>query len=213
MVTSNHIHFLVRDTGSEVIARSMHLIAGRTAQQYNQRKRRQGAFWEDRHHAPAIEANEHLHRCVVYIDLNMVRAGVVKHPGEWDHGGYGEIQRSRRRYGIINLRELSALCGFRQVEEFQQSHRQWVEEALTREKSIREDRWSGAVAVGSLAFVERVQNELGYKTMYRKVVEIEEAYALRESKEAYGGDFGRENNALSQNNGVIWDQNHEGTKA
>jgi len=61
MVTSNRIHLLVRDTGSEVIARSMQLIAGRTAQQYNQRKRRQGAFWEDRYHATAIEANEHLH--------------------------------------------------------------------------------------------------------------------------------------------------------
>jgi len=45
MVTSNHIHFLVRDTGSEVIARSMQLIAGRTAQQYNQRKRRGVKSW------------------------------------------------------------------------------------------------------------------------------------------------------------------------
>jgi putative transposase len=77
MVTSNHIHLLVRDTGGQVIAQSMQLIAGRTAQEYNQRKGRQGAFWEDRYHATAIEADEHLHRCVVYIDLNMVRTGAV----------------------------------------------------------------------------------------------------------------------------------------
>ena len=60
--------------GPNVIADSMQLIAGRTAQEYNQRKDRQGAFWEDRYHATAIEADEHLHRCLVYIDLNMVRA-------------------------------------------------------------------------------------------------------------------------------------------
>jgi len=48
MVTSNHIHLLVKDTGSNVIAQSMQLIAGRTAQEYNQCKGRQGAFWEDR---------------------------------------------------------------------------------------------------------------------------------------------------------------------
>jgi hypothetical protein len=24
--------------------------------------------------------DEHLHRCLVYVDLNMVRAGVVSHP-------------------------------------------------------------------------------------------------------------------------------------
>jgi putative transposase len=51
MVTSNHILLLVR----HVIAQSMQLIAGRTAQEYNQRKGRQGAFWEDRYHATAIE--------------------------------------------------------------------------------------------------------------------------------------------------------------
>jgi putative transposase len=56
------------------------LIAGRTAQEYNQRKSRQGAFWEDRYHATAVEADEHLHRGLVYIDSNMVRAGVVTHP-------------------------------------------------------------------------------------------------------------------------------------
>jgi putative transposase len=47
MVSSNHIHLLVKDTGPNVIAESMQLIAGRTAQEYNQRKNRQGAFWED----------------------------------------------------------------------------------------------------------------------------------------------------------------------
>ena len=52
----------------------MQLIAGRTAQEYNQRKGKPGAFWEDRYHATAIETDEHLHRCMVYIDLNMVRA-------------------------------------------------------------------------------------------------------------------------------------------
>ena len=67
MVTSNHIHFLVKDTATNVIAQSMQLIAGRTAQEYNQRKNRQGAFWEDRYHATAIEADEHVHRCLVYI--------------------------------------------------------------------------------------------------------------------------------------------------
>ena len=53
--------------GSDVIAGSMQLIAGRTAQEYNQRKDRQGAFWEDRYHATAIEADERLHRCLIYI--------------------------------------------------------------------------------------------------------------------------------------------------
>jgi putative transposase len=51
-VTSNHIHLLVRDNGDrDVIPTSMQLIAGRTGQEYNHRKDRKGAYWEDRYHA------------------------------------------------------------------------------------------------------------------------------------------------------------------
>ena len=47
IVTSNHTHLLVKDTGANGIAESMQLIAGRTAQEYNERKARHGAFWEE----------------------------------------------------------------------------------------------------------------------------------------------------------------------
>jgi REP element-mobilizing transposase RayT len=38
VMTSNHAHLLVRDSGANVIPQSLQLIAGRTAQEYNQRK-------------------------------------------------------------------------------------------------------------------------------------------------------------------------------
>ena len=59
-ITCNHVHLLVLDTGNQVIGRSMQLIAGRSAQEYNERKNRRGAFWEDRYHATAVEADGHL---------------------------------------------------------------------------------------------------------------------------------------------------------
>jgi len=60
MVTCNHVHLLIKDTGPNVIACSMQLIAGRTNQEYYERKGRHGAFWEDCYHATAIETDEHL---------------------------------------------------------------------------------------------------------------------------------------------------------
>jgi hypothetical protein len=74
----------------------MQLIAGRTAQEYNQRKSRQGAFREDRYHATAIEADEHLHRCLVYIDLNRVRAGAVNYLEKWKESGFSLLPRAER---------------------------------------------------------------------------------------------------------------------
>ena len=165
-VSSNQVHLLIKDTGPNVIARSMQLIAIRSGQEYNQRKRRQGAFWEDRYHATAIETDEHLHRCLVYIDLNMVRAGVVDHPVKWLNSGYHEIQQPRKRYAVIDLPGLVALCGFSKLADFQQAHRQWVEATLKGKRSGSRVRWSEAVAVGSLDFVEKVKSELGIKAWH-----------------------------------------------
>jgi putative transposase len=207
-VTSNHIHLLIKDSGPNVIAESMQLIAGRTGQEYNRRKARHGAFWEDRYHATAIDADEHLHRCLVYIDLNMVRAGVVVHPAQWAHSGYREIQNPPKRNGVIDLRQLSGLCGFSEVANFQQAHRDWVEEAL-RHETARESRWSEAIAVGSLSFVEEAKNGLGFKAAHREAIEVDGTYALGEQREAYGSDFAGESEALSSENTRFWDQNFE----
>jgi putative transposase len=96
IVTSNHIHLILSSSGNQhAIPRAIQLIAGRTAQEYNRRKKRKGAFWQDRYHATAIESGEHLWRCLVYVDLNMVRAGVVNHPSEWKWSGYHEIQHPK----------------------------------------------------------------------------------------------------------------------
>ena len=106
-VTSNHIHLLVRDKGNrEVIPKSIQLIAGRTGQEFNKRKSRKGAYWEDRYHATAIETDKHLFQCLVYIDLNMVRAKVVGHPSEWRFCGYNEILAPRQRYPLIDKETL-----------------------------------------------------------------------------------------------------------
>ncbi len=122
--TPNHIHLLVKDTDEHVIARGLQLIAGRTAQEYDQRKHRKGAFWEDRYHVTAIESDAQFLQCLVYIDMNMVRAGVVRHPAKWAHGGYREIQQPPKRYRIIDIPALMELGGFNDIATMQQQHRQ-----------------------------------------------------------------------------------------
>jgi REP element-mobilizing transposase RayT len=112
--TSKHVHLLIYDRdGGEVVPQSIQLSAGRTAQQYNRRKSGKGAFWEDLYHATAIQTDRHLVQCIVYMDLNMVRAGVVKHPSEWPYGGYREIPDAPRRYRLIDRDALMQLLGNR----------------------------------------------------------------------------------------------------
>ncbi|WP_367608462.1 transposase [Legionella sp. W05-934-2] len=102
MITSNHIHLLVMCTNEGIIPSSMQLVAGRTAQEYNLRKWRNGAFWEDRYHVSVIEDNEYLHHCFIYIDLNMVRTGRVNNPLDWKFCGYYELFYGRQRYQVLS---------------------------------------------------------------------------------------------------------------
>jgi hypothetical protein len=52
------------------------------------RKGRSGAFWEGRYHATMVDSGEYLWECVIYVELNMVRCGVVDHPRQWNWSGY-----------------------------------------------------------------------------------------------------------------------------
>ena len=181
MVTSNHIHLLVVDTGEkDVIPKSMQLVAGRTGQEYNQRKNRKGAYWEDRYHATAVESGDHLARCMVYIDTNMVRAGVVNHPSMWSFSGYNEIQEPRRKNILIDYDRLQEIFGVGSYDELRNSHRGWIEEYSGSRAEIRRDEWMGSIAIGSRSFVENVKTLLGLRAKGRRVMEGGGGYQLRE---------------------------------
>ena len=203
IITSNHIHLLVRDCGQGEIAKSMQLIAGRTAQEYNQRKGRRGAFWEDRYHATAVDSDKYLARCIVYIDLNMVRAGVVSHPGEWPYSGYCEIQSPPQRYAVIDRKALTELLGASDFEQCQQNHKGWVEEALKSAQLQRDLLWSQNLAVGHKDYVEDTKTALGITGRYRFVVEDNDAYALKEPVVPYTDHSKGEKSILSPVNTVL----------
>lgn len=92
------------------------------------------------------------------------------------------------------------------LRDFQRAHRQWVEQELENGRAWRDDRWSESIAVGSLAFVKSVKNQLGIKASHRDVIEANGSYALREPAEAYGLKFATENEALRHQNTFLWDE-------
>ena len=185
VVTSNHIHLLVRDTGHGEIPPSMQLIAGRTAQQYNQRKKRKGAFWEDRYHATAVATDNHLVQCLVYIDMNMVRAGAVNHPREWRESAYAERHAAQQRYCIVDAPTLRALLGFREPAHLAVELEELVNAALATNAIERQPCWTESFAVGSREFVAQVKDKLGARASYRRIVEHADRYVLKETSGTY----------------------------
>lgn len=186
-VTRNHIHLLVRDLGYGEIARSMQLTAGRTAQEFNTRKRRRGAFWEDRYHATAVSTDIHLARCLVYIDLNMVRAGAVSDPSDWPHSGYHEIQTPKKRYRIVDTNALMELTACRGQSDLRSWHRGLVDEALRDSDFLqRQSLWTESVAVGDRDFTAMIEQALGIRVPGRKLTQHDTAtWILKQERSAY----------------------------
>ena len=54
--------------------------------------------------------------------MNMVLAGVVAHPKQWEFCGYNEIQSPRKRKGIIDFVRLMDLLGIENYENLKAAH-------------------------------------------------------------------------------------------
>lgn len=206
-LTDNHIHLLADPEDSRtVIHKSMHLIAGRVGQEYNERKGRRGAFWEDRYHATAIQSHEHLVQCMLYIDLNMVRAGVVDHPLRWPFCSHGEVVGAAPASEIVNRPNLLAAVGEGDWETFVTRYRQQLEEALSRAEVDRNEMWTKCIAVGDEAFVAGIKQKLLHRAKRRTVDQDQAAtdtFFLREPHAVYGQD--EPDSPLGGDNAIPWD--------
>ncbi len=154
-ITSNHTHMLLVVHRPARLSAFMRHLEGEFASCYNRLKHRCGAFWNERYHATLIEDGCHLWNCMRYIDLNMVRAGVIRHPIDWHWCGYQEIVGRRLRYRVLDLNELLRLREQYDLQSFASWYNVELDQALQRACG-RQAFWTESIAVGSEAFVRDI---------------------------------------------------------
>lgn len=195
-VTSNHVHLVAHADDEEGISNLMHLTAGATAKQYNLRRGHEGSMWEHPFQCTAIEDGHHLLNCLVYIDLNMVRAGKVKHPRDWRWSGYAELIGARTRYRMLAQDRLIESLGVGDAGQFRKLYAEAIDRHLTCGQLTREGHWSESLAVGSQVFVDRAVH--WYPRRVRMAVASVPGsspgmWTVRESAAAYQPDSGGQN--------------------
>lgn len=185
IITSNHIHILLYSVHAKHISSFMHYLQGNTARDYNRRKKREGAFWRGRYHPTMIQSGEHLSKCLFYIDMNMVRARVCKHPSEWDNSGYHELSGNRQRYRIID-KEVLLKCimhsGSYRV--FKSWYDATIAETLSAYSKQREPLWTESLAIGDYEWIEKLKNISGISSL--KISKLSDTLSLREEQASYG---------------------------
>jgi putative transposase len=84
---TNHVH-LVLDVAEQTISRGMQFLSGNYGQAFNWRHGLSGHLFQGRFRDEVVDDDSYASGVVRYVDLNPVRAGLVRHPAEWRHGGY-----------------------------------------------------------------------------------------------------------------------------
>ncbi len=84
----NHLHLLATPLDALSIPRTMQTVGRRYAQYFNRCYHRSGALWEGRYKAALVDTDRYLLACYRYIELNPVRAGLVRAPADYDYSSY-----------------------------------------------------------------------------------------------------------------------------
>ena len=126
---------------------------------YNKKHNRKGYFWADRYKSVIIEKGEGLINCAAYIDLNPIRAGIVKKPEEYRWSSLGYLAGTTNRDNWIKLEK--------ELEEEFESYREYVYEcgALDKNKgAVVEEEILEAERQGK--FVINKRDRFLYRTRY-----------------------------------------------
>ncbi len=83
VLMNNHIHLLVTPNTEHATTNMMANLCGRYANYFNKRYQRTGGLWQGRFYSCIIASNYYLMCCYRYIELNPVRAGLVKTPNDY----------------------------------------------------------------------------------------------------------------------------------
>lgn len=88
VLMGNHLHLLLTPRRDGALPAMMQAVGRAYVRWFNLRHQRTGTLWEGRYRSTVIETERYLLTCMVYIDLNPVRAGLVSEPSHYAWSSY-----------------------------------------------------------------------------------------------------------------------------
>jgi hypothetical protein len=148
------------------------------------------------YHCTMIEDGQHLLNCLRYVDLNMVRCGVVKHPGQWRLCSYDELAGTRQRYRLIDIDRLLQSLDLDNAAELIRLHSDGIRDQIERRDLARAPHWTEALAVGGKDFMTQARSQYPQRRSFVETgvgTEVNHGtWMLKEAPAAYTAGFGQE---------------------
>ena len=83
VLMDNHFHLLATPATADGLPALMQGVGRSYVRRFNDTHGRTGTLWEGRYRSTVVQADRYLLACMVYIDLNPVRAGIVAAPADF----------------------------------------------------------------------------------------------------------------------------------
>jgi putative transposase len=80
---TNHVHLLLAPREPGALGKLMKRLAGRQTRHHNRLEGRSGTLWEGRYKSSVVDRDDYLLACSRYIELNPVRARIVRRPEDY----------------------------------------------------------------------------------------------------------------------------------
>ena len=88
VLMTNHTHLLITPGSERALPLLMQAMGRGYVQKLNRHYNRTGTLWQGRYKASLIQDDQYLLTCYRYIELNPVRAGMVRRPGDYPYSSY-----------------------------------------------------------------------------------------------------------------------------
>ena len=88
VLMTNHVHLLATPLYKPSLPKALQSVGRRYVQYFNRAHQRSGTLWEGRYRATVVDSERYLLTCMRYIELNPVRAGIERLPGEYRWSSY-----------------------------------------------------------------------------------------------------------------------------
>jgi len=159
VLMTNHFHLLLTSELPAGPSLLMKFLGQRYVQYVNRAYKRTGSLWEGRFRSSLVQTDRYVLGCYRYMEMNPVRANMVKHPIEYPWSSYAANAAGKRVAWLTPHGEYLAL-GLDE-ESRQSAYRGLFDSELDKEL-LREIRISthGGYAIGSGRFREEVESAL-----------------------------------------------------
>jgi putative transposase len=85
---TNHVHLLLVPRVNNAVSRLMQSMGRRYVGYFNYSYARSGTLFEGRFRSCLVQEDEYFLTCLLYIELNPIRAGMVRDPGNYKWSSY-----------------------------------------------------------------------------------------------------------------------------